>query len=163
MRLGFLVVPDALRQRLLTAKAHADLHVSNFMQEGAAQFFARRTYAQFLDRMRTRYGKNQRQLLASLEAGMPAGTRVSHPEGGLSLWLTLPKGADVSELYFRAVRRGVAFVSGDVFYASHPPSRSLRVSFGLNPADELKEGVERLCSVVKDILTRRDARDLVVM
>jgi DNA-binding transcriptional MocR family regulator len=113
--------------------------------------------------MRGRYGSRQRQLLQSLEAGMPPGTRISHPEGGLSLWLTLPEGADVSELYFRAVRRGVAFVSGDVFYASQSSSRSLRISFGLNPADELQEGVVRLCSVVKDILTRRSARNLVVM
>jgi 2-aminoadipate transaminase len=91
-------------------------------------------------------------------AGMPAGTKVSQPEGGLSMWLTLPKAADISELYFRAVRRGVAFVAGDVFYASPSDSRSLRVSFGLNPSDELHEGVERLCSVVKDLLNRRDAR-----
>jgi 2-aminoadipate transaminase len=113
--------------------------------------------------MRSKYGSRQRQVFESLEAGMPAGTRVSQPEGGLSLWLTLPEGADVSELYFRAVRRGVAFVSGDVFYSSQSGSRSLRISFGLNTANELQEGVERLCSVVKDILTHRGTRNLVMM
>jgi len=75
----------------------------------------------------------------------------------------LPEGADVSELYFRAVRRGVAFVSGEVFYASSSKSRSLRISFGLNQPQELEEGVERLCSVVKDLLNRRDARTPTMM
>ena len=88
---------------------------------------------------------------------------MSHPEGGLSLWLTLPEGADVSELYFRAVRRGVAFVSGEVFYASASNSRSLRISFGLNQSDELHEGVERLCSVVKDLLNHRNTRTPAMM
>lgn len=162
VRLGFLVVPDTLRRKLLTTKAHADLHSNNFMQEVVSQYFARRTYPKFLDQMLSKYGSRQRQLYEALVAGMPDGTLVSQPEGGLSLWLTLPEGADASELYFRAVRRGVAFVPGDVFYLSQPGSRSLRISFGLNSDNELQEGVERLCSVVKDLLTRGGARDLVM-
>jgi DNA-binding transcriptional MocR family regulator len=161
-RLGFLIVPDALRRRLLVAKAHADLHTSSFMQEAAARFFATCRPGEIADRLCQQYGRRQRILYNGLSAGMPEGTRISQPEGGLSLWLTLPQGADISELYFRAVRRGVAFVTGDVFYATPADSRSLRVSFGLNRSDELHEGVERLCSVVKDLLSRRDARAAVV-
>ena len=163
VRLGYLVLPFALRRALLSAKAHADLHCNSFIQEAMAQYLARNSYPKFLERIRNKYGRRQQQLCESLAAGMPAGTAVSQPEGGLSLWLTLPEGADVSELYFRAVRRGVAFVSGDVFYVSQPGLRSLRMSFGLNSADELQEGVDRLCSVVKDLLTRRSARNLVMM
>jgi DNA-binding transcriptional MocR family regulator len=94
---------------------------------------------------------------------MPEGTTVSYPEGGLSLWVTLPDGADVSELYFRAVRRGVAFVSGDVFHGSPSERQSLRVSFGLNRPEELEEGVARLCSVVKDLLGRPSTRNLLTI
>jgi len=163
VRLGYLVVPDVLRRRLLEAKANADLHSNSFMQEAVAQYFAQQSYPKLLDRLRSQYGARQRLVCDSLVAGMPPGTQVSAPDGGLSLWLTLPEGADVSELYFRAVRRGVAFVAGEVFYASHPDQRSLRISFGLNRAEELQEGVERLCSVVKDLLTRRDTPNLVMM
>jgi 2-aminoadipate transaminase len=134
------------------------LHSNSFMQEAVARYLAKRAYLKLLERLREKYGRCQRLLYNGLVAGMPAGTTVSHPEGGLSLWLTLPEGADVSELYFRAVRRGVAFVAGEVFYASPSNSRSLRISFGLNRSEELHEGVERLCSVVKDLLNRRNAR-----
>ena len=162
-RLGYLVVPDALRRKLLMAKAHTDLHSNSFMQEAVARYFALHTYPKLLEGLREKYGRCQRLLYNGLVAGMPAGTTVSHPEGGLSLWLTLPEGADVSELYFRAVRRGVAFVAGEVFYASPSNSRSLRISFGLNRSEELHEGVERLCSVVKDLLNRRNARTPAMM
>ncbi len=163
VRLGYLVIPDRLRHRLLEAKAHADLHSNSFMQEAVALFLGRQNHAEILDRLRREYGARQRLLYDSLLAGMPSGTQVSAPDGGLSLWLTLPEGADVSELYFRAVRRGVAFVAGEVFYASRSDTRSLRISFGRNHADELRDGVERLCSVVKDLLDRRGARNLVMM
>lgn len=157
-RLGYLVVPDALRRKLLMAKAHTDLHSNSFMQEAVARYFALHTYPKLLEGLREKYGRYQHLLYDGLVTGMPSGTKVSQPEGGLSLWLTLPEGADVSELYFRAVRRGVAFVSGEVFYPSQSNSRSLRISFGLNRSEELQEGVERLCSVVKDLLSRRNAR-----
>lgn len=157
-RLGYLVVPDALRRKLLMAKAHTDLHSSSVMQEALACYLAKGTYPETLQRLCDRYGRRQRLLYDGLVAGMPPGTTVHRPEGGLSLWLTLPEGADVSELYFRAVRRGVAFVAGEVFYASQSHSRSLRVSFGLNRPEELHEGVERLCSVVKDLLNPRNTR-----
>jgi 2-aminoadipate transaminase len=157
-RVGYLVMPDSLRQKLLSAKAHTDLHSNSFMQEAVARYLALHTYPKLLEALREKFGQRQRLLYNGLVAGLPAGTTVNQPEGGLSLWLMLPEGADVSELYFRAVRRGVAFVSGDVFYASHPNARSLRISFGMNRPDELLEGVERLCSVVKDLLHRRNTR-----
>lgn len=83
---------------------------------------------------------------------MPSGTMINAPEGGLSLWLTLPQGSDVSELYYRAVQRGVAFVAGEVFYASRPDPRTLRVSFGVIREHDLEEGMNRLCSVAQDLL-----------
>jgi 2-aminoadipate transaminase len=162
-RLGFLVAPRGSRQVLLAQKAHTDLHSSTIMQEVLALYLARRRYPAFIATMQKSYADRQRQLCESLQQGMPNSTLVAKPEGGLSLWLTLPDGADVSELYFRAVRRGVAFVSGEVFYASRPDLRTLRVSFGLNPVDELREGVDRLCSVVRDLVMLRNRLPLIVI
>ena len=163
IRLGFLLAPPVLRQRLLQAKANADLHCNSIMQEALAHYLALGRYPAILDRMRETYGARQQMLYAAISAGLPDGARINHPDGGLSFWLTLPEDADVSELYFRAVRRGVAFVDGEVFYASQPKARSLRVSFGLNKPEELLEGVERLCSVVQDLQIRRRARNLVLI
>jgi DNA-binding transcriptional MocR family regulator len=160
IRLGYLVMPDALRQRLLAARAHADLHSNGFMQEVLARFFADRHHLGAISRIKQTYSNRQKRLYQGLMARMPDGTVITKPEGGLSLWLTLPEGADASELYFRAVRRGVAFLAGDVFYAAPSHSRSLRISFGLNKDDEVDEGVKRLCSVVTDLLSPRSVHNL---
>jgi DNA-binding transcriptional MocR family regulator len=158
MRVGCLVAPHRVIPKLLAAKAQADLHSNSFIQEITARYLARNDLARRVGRLCREYSARQGLVYDGLREGMPAGTEIVRPEGGLSLWLTLPNGADVSELYFRAVRRGVAFVSGDVFYASSSVVRSLRVSFGLNKEDELAEGVARLCSVVDDLLGRSAIR-----
>jgi DNA-binding transcriptional MocR family regulator len=127
-----------------------------------ARFLARRNYPKVLERMKNVYAAKQRQLIGSLSAGMPPGTLIERPEGGLSLWLTLPEGTEVSELYYRAVRRGVALVAGEVFYASHVNPRTLRVSFGLLENDVLDEGVARLCSVARDLMQPRSAPSAII-
>jgi len=157
MRLGYVVVPLPTRRQLLMMKAHADLHTNLIMQDAMAIFFARRNYVGILERMRKVYSARQRRLIAKLMRGMPPGTRIVQPEGGLSLWLTLPEGTEVSGLYFRAVRRGVAFVAGEVFYASRDNPRTLRVSFGSVSDEDLDEGVDRLCSVANDLMRPRMA------
>jgi 2-aminoadipate transaminase len=154
-RLGYVVTPSHARRPLLALKAHSDLHTAGIMQEAMARFLARGNYPKFLEQMKTVYAAKQSKLISSLSAGMPPGTLIGNPEGGLSLWVTLPEGTEVSELYYRAVRRGVAFVAGEVFYASHVNPRTLRVSFGLVPDDVLDEGVTRLCSVAKDLMRPR--------
>ena len=160
IRLGYLVMPDGLRQRLLAARAYADLHSNTFMQEVLACFLSDKHHLGTISRARQTYSARQKRLHRGLVAGMPEGTIINKPEGGLSLWLTLPEGADSSELYFRAVRRGVAFVAGDVFCGAPARSRSLRISFGLNEEDEIDEGVKRLCSVVNDLLSPRSVHNL---
>ncbi len=161
-RMGFLVAPNSVRQKVLKLKAHADLHCNALIQEALAIYMEKDHFKRSTAWMKTYYGERQQRLYDSLLAEMPKGTEIIRPDGGLSLWLTLPGDAFVSELYFRAVRRGVAFVPGEVFFASSPNHRSLRISFGLNRDDELQDGVSRLCSVVND-LTNRPNRGMVLI
>jgi len=156
-RLGYVVTPSHARRPLLALKAHSDLHTNGIMQEAMARFLSRKNYPKILERMKRVYAAKQRKVISSLSAGMPLGTLIGRPEGGLSLWVTLPEGTEVSELYYRAVRRGVAFVAGEVFYASHVNPRTLRVSFGLLGDGVVEEGVSRLCSVATDLMRPRNA------
>ena len=162
MRLGCLVMPDAYRNALLHAKVQADMHCAGLLQVGVERYFAAGHHLAFASRIRQTYEPRQRLLAEGLRAGLPDEVELDQPDGGLSLWLRLPGHTDASELYYRAVRRGVAFVSGEVFHVSGAGASTMRISFGLTPPDALHEGVERLCSVVKDLMSRRTTRGLVL-
>ena len=161
-RLGFMVCPPDLLQQMLLMKANADLHSNGLMQIALVRYLKRKRYPKILTRMRDVYKARQTKLFDALKAGLPDNCRIACPEGGLSLWLTLPEATDTSELYFRAVRRGVAFVDGSVFYAYEPKTRSLRISFGRIEEGRLAEGGERLCSLVGDLRQRVRTKNLVL-
>ncbi len=161
-RLGYLVLPLKARSSVVAAKAGTDLHGAGLLQEAYAHFLARGHGMAHFDRVRQSYGARQRLLFDELVRSMPKGTQVSNPEGALSFWITLSEDADVSELYFRAVRRGVAFVPGETFFASNAVNHTMRISFGLVPEHDLLEGVARLSAVVRDLLVPRRARGTIL-
>lgn len=151
-RFGILAMPPSLWQPFILAKAGADLHGNGIMQEALGKFLERGRYIRPFERMRSNYALRQATLYKELSERLPDGAKLSKPDGGLSFWLGLPDKADVSELYFRAVRRGVAFLPGETFFASNPSRQMMRVSFGLVPEEELLEGVVRLSGVVRDLI-----------
>ena len=120
MRLGFLITPNRFRRAILARKAASDLHSNSLVQAALAKYFASGGYERCIKRITKRYGLRQRTLFTALKKALPADVDVSRPKGGLSVWLGLPRGIEGTDLYFRAVRRGVAFVAGEAFYSSVP-------------------------------------------
>ena len=86
-RLGYVIAPPHARRPLLALKAHSDLHTTGIMQEAMARFLARKNYPKFLEQMKRVYAAKQRKLISGLSVGMPSGTLIGNPKGGLSVWV----------------------------------------------------------------------------
>ncbi|WP_207476466.1 aminotransferase-like domain-containing protein [Arenibaculum pallidiluteum] len=150
VRLGFLLAPAWAHRRLAELKSLTDLQSNAFMQGALASWLASDRVAT-VERLVRVYGARQQALVDALRAGLPPGSGVSQPDGGLSLWIALPGEVPSGDIYYRAVNRGVAFVPGAPFYATAPDSRTMRLSFGLVPDHEIREGARRLCSLICDL------------
>ena len=72
-----------------------------------------------------------------------AGTRWTHPDGGLFLWVRLP-GLDTEDLLVDAVREKVAFVPGAPFFARAKDRSFLRLNFSNRPPEAIADGIARL-------------------
>ena len=100
-------------------------HQSEPMDSPQAKPMDHNDYVAYLQQTRNKYGDRQRLLHDSLVAGMPAGTTVSHPERGLSLWLTLL----AASKFPNSILRRVTFVAGDFIrfaFRNTVASRQLR-------------------------------------
>jgi DNA-binding transcriptional MocR family regulator len=64
------------------------------------------------------------------------------------VWVRLPEGWDAGALLASALRHDVAFVPGAPFYASHPDTATMRLSFTTHTPDEITEGLRRLGSAL---------------
>ncbi|MCI0547691.1 MAG: PLP-dependent aminotransferase family protein [Candidatus Rokubacteria bacterium] len=150
LRLGWIVAPVELVERLETAKQLTDIHTSPLIQAAVCHFCERRLLDRHQARLYREYSRRREALLGALREAMPAGVRWTEPAGGFSLLLTLPEGMDAAGLLPHAIGQGVAFTPGTAFFIDGGGEGTLRLSFSAIPATLIPEGVRRLGAVIRD-------------
>jgi DNA-binding transcriptional MocR family regulator len=156
-RLGYAVPPPALRERLLSMRRAADLCGSLPLQRAAAVFLRRDGMRHHLRNVLPEYRRRRNALLRELEEGMPASVRWTRPGGGFSCWITLPAGVDPGDLYQATRARGLLVAPGEVFLVDRSDRRFVRLCFGAEPEEKIREGVGLLAGLVRQRLARGTA------
>lgn len=161
LRVGFGVVPDDLVQPLCDRKGNEDFGSANLNQHLLAGVLESGQYAEHLPQVCDAYRRKRDALLqgaAEHFADIPGASWV-HPHGGLYVWMSLPPALETgfrSRLFQEAVQRqGVMYVPGELCYTgplASRPRHQMRLSFGVQPPDGLREGMRRLAAAVRQCL-----------
>ncbi len=152
LRIGWLVAPEPVRDKLVLLKEAADLCQSNFTQFVAERWFATQPWLQQVETFREVYRERCDAMLAELDASFPPSCHWTVPTGGFFVWVRLPNGLDSRELLAKALSERVAYVPGTAFYAGGGGADALRLSFCYPPAERIREGVRRLGELLTDEL-----------
>lgn len=159
LRVGWIVAPQPLIDRLVEAKQLADLHTDQLSQALLLRFLESGRLAAHLGRMLAAGTARLSATLAACERHLPAGARHTRPQGGMNVWVELPAPLDAGELLPRAERAGVAYLPGKYFAVSRPASSALRLSFAGVEPDRIRQGIAILGEIFSSELERtRGAR-----
>jgi len=89
-------------------------------------------------------------MLGSLSAEMPSGVTWTKPEGGLFVWVTLPKAVSGYALLGRAVEETkVAFVPGGAFFHDGSGANTMRLSYSLPEPAAIEAGISRIATLLR--------------
>lgn len=151
LRLGWVIAPTAVIQKLVQAKQGADLHTATFNQMLAHEV----SQGGFLDThirtIRKVYGERRDVMLAALEEHFHPGITWTRPAGGLFLWVTLAPTMRATDLLEIAVREKVAFVPGQAFYPDGNGHNTLRLNFSNASPEEIRTGIQRLAIAIQQL------------
>ncbi len=149
LRVGWVLAPHAVREKLVIASEAQILCPSMFAQSAITTYFATMPWREQIKTFREIYRERRDALLSSLADLMPAGTRWTTPQGGFYVWLTLPEGLHSKAMLPRAIAARVAYVPGTGFYADGSGGSHMRLSYCFPPPERIREGVRRLAGVVE--------------
>lgn len=149
IRLGYVVAPLPLVRKLEQAKQAADLHTAQLTQMVVHEVIKDGFLAEHIPTIRKLYADQCDAMLAALSEHFPSSVSWTRPEGGMFIWVTLPKHIDSMKLLDEAIAEHVAFVPGAPFYANAPEQNTLRLSFVTVPPEQIREGVARLGKLIK--------------
>ncbi|MDQ1831060.1 aminotransferase-like domain-containing protein [Massilia scottii] len=148
IRLGYVVAPLPLVRRLELAKQAADLHTAQLTQMVVYEVVKDGFLDQHIPTIRALYANQCQAMLDAIAEFFPASVTWTKPEGGMFIWVTLPKHIDAMKLLDQAIAAKVAFVPGAPFYANEAETNTLRLSFVTVPPERIREGVAILGKLI---------------
>ena len=95
------------------------------------------------------YRGRRNAMVEALAEMLPTGVTCTQPQGGLFLWLELPKQLKAVELLKECLLHDVAFVPGDSFFPNGGVTNTLRLNYSNMPEDKIREGVKRLSYAIR--------------
>lgn len=149
LRLGWIVAPRPVADQLQAVKQSSDLHTNMLMQAAMDEFCRRGLLHRHLKRIR-RVFRNRRDAMAeALREWLPSDATWRCPQGGLSMWVTLPPEWNTEDLLGLSQSRGIQFIPGSAFYFRSLRFHSLRLSFASEREDKIREGIRTLGQIIE--------------
>lgn len=150
IRLGWMIVPEDLRDDVLDAKALSGRGAPGLDQLALAALLSSSRFERHLRKMRQVYGR-RRQLIAHLVDQWIPGSRILGSSAGCHLVVVLPPGSNEDDVSARCATRGVEVAAMSCYRLGPPPvgaQPALVVGFGNVTEPAIERGLRVLAEVV---------------
>lgn len=155
IRIGYLVAPAMLYERVIATKQTTDILTSPLNQRALHAYLESGQFPKHLAQVREAYQSRRDRMIAAMKQYFPTEARWRCPLGGIYLWVEMPtSGPTATELYLTAINYNVAFSIGSVFSASGSFAHAMRLNFATCDPDDIDEGIRRLGKAWKELLAR---------
>ena len=146
-RVGYVLAPPAIRDKLVLAQESALLCPSSFTQFMISEYLAHADWQKQIDTFRGVYRERKDAALSAVREYLP-NVETTTPDGGFYLWLTLPEGIDSKAMLPLAVKELVAYTPGTAFFGDGTGQRNLRICYSYPTPENIKIGIKRLSNVI---------------
>jgi 2-aminoadipate transaminase len=148
IRLGWVVAPPPVLEKINLGKQAADLCTSTLSQLMVQAYFAEGRWRDYVESLTEIYRARRDTMLDALADHFPPQAEWTRPSGGLFIWATLPDFIDTTDLLARALHENVAFVPGEAAFLDGRGRSSMRLNFSGSDEDAIREGIRRIGEVV---------------
>lgn len=154
MRLGYIIGPAPLFEKIEMLKQVNDVHTPMLTQLMCVQFMKKYNIDTYIEKNRKLYKEKCDCMIEAMNEYFPAGKVTwTVPDGGIFLWCQCPGITDVSEIVNKALEKKVAIVPGSNFAIDQKlPSNQFRLNFSSASKENITEGVRRLGEVLTELL-----------
>lgn len=152
LRMGWIVAPQYIIEKLVVLKQAADLHSNFLSQRIIYQFLQDNSIDDHIVTIRNLYRHQRDYMVTMIERYFPENVKITRPEGGMFLWATLPEGIDAKAVFDIAIREKVAFVPGAPFHLKGVGGNTMRLNFTNSEDEKIEHGIEILGGILHRVI-----------
>ncbi|PJM75695.1 PLP-dependent aminotransferase family protein [Bifidobacterium simiarum] len=166
LRIGWIVAPEPIVQRLADVKMQMDYGASTLSQWVFTRFLTSGLYDEYLGSLTDELRRRRDGALDVLErlfgagaagsgsgSGSGSGERVTAhwntPKGGFYIWLTFDRPMPMGKLFQKAVEAGVLLNPGDIY--DFEGDNSLRLSYAYTTPEEFESAATTLARLAAEL------------
>jgi 2-aminoadipate transaminase len=150
LRVGWLVAPRTILERLLLRKQAYDMATSLYVQAAIADYLER-GYDAHVGQLRNELLERRRLADEAIAQHWPPGLRAGGPSGGFYLWASTPREVRARALLDAAERLGASFLFGEAFFANSGGDHHLRLALTAVARREIGEGIRRIGEAISTL------------
>jgi DNA-binding transcriptional MocR family regulator len=147
LRLGWMVAPRTIFERLLLRKQSYDMATSMYIQAGVDDF-VRTAYDGHVRALRAELAERRAIANAAIVRHWPPALRVDPNADGYYVWASASREIHARALLAGAERRGVSFLFGEPFFAQGGGDHHFRLALTPVPREAIEDGIARIGALV---------------
>jgi len=147
LRVGWIIVPEALTHYLSVVKEATDINTGNFAQRAISAYIDSGHLPGHIDFLRDEYRLRRDAMINALCEHFPVPSRWETPSSGVFVWVEMPDDINGVELLRVCMSEWqVAFIPGSAFCSlgRGRGSNCIRLNFSHSTPEIIKEGMIRL-------------------
>ncbi|MGG3890693.1 PLP-dependent aminotransferase family protein [Metabacillus fastidiosus] len=148
LRIGWIIGPKQVIQRLADAKQQVDFGHSIFPQWIANKFLGSEYFAAHIDKIRAELELRNHVITSSLKECIGDKVKFSIPSGGIHLWCKIDPSINEYDILNKSMEKGVVFVPGSILGSQ---KGNIRFTFGRAEPDDIQKGILRFAEVLEHL------------
>lgn len=150
LRIGWIAAEPKMIEKYVLVKQGADLCTSIRSQMEISCFMDEYDFDVNVQKLVQLYRTRRNVMIDMLEKTLPKGVTFTRPQGGLFLWVELPKQMKALDLLEDCLKKHVAFIPGDSFFPNGGVENTLRLNYSSMPEEKIREGIRRLSKAIEE-------------
>ena len=144
LRVGWIVLPEWMKQKVAIIKQATDLHANSFAQSLVSAYLTLDRLNPQIELIREAYKKKCLCLSEYLHQELGEHITFNQPQGGMFLWAAFRYEFDTTRWLQQTLDKGVVYVPGEFFFSDHADKKTLRFSYATATEEQLYDAVQRL-------------------
>ena len=148
LRVGW-TLPGRFADRVKRLKMNSTIASPTLNQQVVAQFLKTGAFDRHLRSLRTALKNQISNTALAIARYFPKGTRITAPQGGLTLWVELDSKVDGLKVFQAARKKKISIFPGIICSTTGRYRNFIRISCGYPWNDAVEKGVITLAQIIK--------------
>lgn len=145
LRVGYIFASKSIMEKFIPVKGFIDSQTPMLTQMMVMEYLKSYDYDQHLEFVRNIYREKCEVMMDSLDRYMHPSVKRTSPEGGMFVWITMPKYIDCKAFAEEALQNGVGIVYSSAFSSDeNNEGHSFRLNYSSNTKEDIEKAIKKL-------------------